>query len=162
MLAIQILIFLASCSFSTNINITLLLGFMSAILTLILFWICILYFLWVWLMETYKLSLVWFFRINFFIFGSVFCVPEFILILLFSFEVILSKVAILAEPIWVMGFIFMDANTCHFGFAFSMVAVMAHIFCVMLFVQVMTQEHFLFSLGRYFRFVHPYHPILLI
>lgn len=131
---IHILIFLARCSFGSNINISLLLKLMSVILTLIFFWICILYFLWVWFVETYKLSLIWFFRIYFFIFGSVFSVPELTLVLFFSFEVILSKVAVLTEPIRVMGFIFMDASTGHFRFAFSMVAIMAHIFSVMFFV----------------------------
>jgi hypothetical protein len=41
----------------------------------------------------------------------------------------------------------MDASTCHLGFTFSVIAVVAHILCVVLLFQMMAQKHFFFSLG---------------
>ena len=165
MLVIQILIILTCSSFCSNMNVIIFLWFLSIILALALFWISVLYFLWFckcWLAIAYYLCFVWFFWPFFFVLGIIICVPKLTFILFFSFEVILSKVAVLTEPIRVMGFIRMITSTCHFWFAFSVIAVVTHVLCVMLFVQMVAQKHIFFPLCRYIRFAHTHRSILLV
>lgn len=136
MFSIWILIFLASSSFRSNLDVTFLWRFLSFVLALTFFWVSVylLRFGKGRLVITYKLGLVWFFRFNFFVLRIYFF--RLVLILFFSFEIILSKVAVLTEAVWVMWLILMNASTCHLGFSFSVIAVMAHILCVVLLVQM--------------------------
>ena len=56
--------------------------------------------------------------------------------LLLSLEVVLGEVAILAEAIRVVGLVDVLTGSGHLGFAFAMVAVVAHVLGVMLLVDV--------------------------
>lgn len=164
LLTVHILIFLACCSFSSNMSILFLLRLFNIILALALFWMSIKHFLSfrkIRLLKANILSLIWFFRF-FFLFGIFISIFFLFFIFLFSFQVILGEVAVLTESIWIVRFIFMATSTCHFRLAFSVVAIMAHIFSIMLFVQVMTQKHFSFLLSWNFWSAHSHYSILLI
>ena len=62
----------------------------------------------------------------------------FIILLLFAFYVILSKVAILTHTLRVVRLVWMAAGVGHLAFAAPVIAIMAHVFGVVLSVLVRT------------------------
>lgn len=64
-----------------------------------------------------------------------------ILVLLLALQVVLRKIAVLAEADRIVRLVRVAARGRHLGLALAMVAIVAHVLGVMLLVQVRTKEH---------------------